>query len=262
MSMLDPVKRIEAGRATQSAVQGVPAPEPATPYEASWRDFLFAEVWTRAQLDRRSRLLISIAGASVAETSTHILDGYIRGALTLKELTLSELREAALHIAVYCGWSRGGVVDSAITRVADELGLKRAPFPAIRAEPWDADARFAEGEKNFAEVMTFPGPKAPGPTAYLGAGILNFVFGEMWRRPGLDERARRWLTLVGVSDSSSEIPIKTHIYAAMKSGNASLDEMNEFVLQYAVHAGWPRASVIQSVVFDQARRIAENLSPM
>jgi 4-carboxymuconolactone decarboxylase len=260
MSLLDPVARTETGKATQREITGAAAPEPATPYEASWRDFLFAEVWTRPALDRRSRFLISIAGASIAEAPA--LDGYIRGALTLKELTLSELREAALHIAVYCGWTRGGLVDAAITRVAHELGLKAAPFPAIRAEPWDPDVRFAEGEKNFADVMTFGGPKAPGPTAYLGNGILNFVFGEMWRRPGLDERSRRWLTLVGVSDSSSEIPIKTHIYAAMKSGNANYDEMNEFVLQYAVHAGWPRASVIQSVVFDQARRIKENLPPV
>jgi 4-carboxymuconolactone decarboxylase len=244
VSLLDPVKRTETGKAAQREITGVAAPEPATPYEASWRDFLFAEVWTRPALDRRSRFLISIAGASVAETPSHILDGYVRGALTLKELTLAELREAALHIAVYCGWSRGGVVD------------------AIRAEPWDPDVRFAEGEKNFADVMTFAGPKAPGPTAYLGNGILNFVFGEMWRRPGLDERSRRWLTLVGVSDSSSDIPIKTHIYAAMKSGNASYDEMNEFVLQYAVHAGWPKASVIQAVLFDQARRIKENLPPV
>ena len=35
--------------------------EPTTPYEASWRDFIFAEVWTRPGLDPRSRFLISAA---------------------------------------------------------------------------------------------------------------------------------------------------------------------------------------------------------
>lgn len=262
MSLEDPVKRVATGRATQAEILAAPPQEPTTPYEASWRDFLFAEVWTRPALDRRSRFLIAIAGGSSADTPAHILEGYVKGALSLKALTLAELREAALHYAVYGGWSRAAIMDAAITRAAEALGLPPAPFPAIRAEPWDPNVRFAEGEKNFTDVMTFPGPKAPGPTAYLGNGILNFVFGEMWRRPGLDERSRRWLTLVGVSDSSSEIPIKTHIYAAMKSGNATFDEMNEFVLQYAVHAGWPRASVIQAVVFDQARRIKENLPPV
>jgi len=261
MTLLDPVKRVDTGRATQTEILASPAPEPTTPYEASWRDFLFAEVWTRPALDRRSRFLIAISGASTGDTPAHILEGYVKGALSQKQLTLAELREAALHFAVYGGWSRGAIMDAAVTRAASALGLKAVSFPAIRAEPWDPAVRFAQGEKNFSDVMTFGGPQPPG-TAYLGAGILNFVFGEMWRRPGLDERSRRWITLVGVSDSSSDVPIKTHIYAAMKSGNATFDEMNEFVLQYAIHAGWPRASVIQGVVFAQAQRIKDGQPPI
>jgi 4-carboxymuconolactone decarboxylase len=48
----------------------------------------------------------------------------------------------------------------------------------------------------------------------------------------------------------------------MKSGNATLDEMNEFVLQYAIHAGWPRASVIQGAVLEQAKRIKDGQPPI
>jgi 4-carboxymuconolactone decarboxylase len=260
MSLQDHLKRSETGRAQQGELLAAPAPEPSTPLEASWRDFVFAEVWTRPGLDRRSRFLIAIAGAVSAGAPNDTIDGYVRGALTLKELTLAELREAALHLAVYCGWSRGGALDAAITRVAKALNLPAASFPPIRGEPWDPEARYADGRKNFQDVMIFPGPNPD--TAYTGAGILNFVFAEMWRRPGLDERARRWLTLVGVADSSSDIPIKSHVYAAMKSGNATLDEMKEFVLQYAVHAGWPRASVINSTVLDQAHRMQNNLPPI
>jgi 4-carboxymuconolactone decarboxylase len=261
MSLLDPTERVETGRAKQAEILARPASEPATLYEASWRDFVFAEVWTRPGLDLRSRFLIAAAGASSADASAQVLDGYVKGALSLNALSLAEWREAALHFAVYGGWSRGAIMDAAITRAAQSLGLAAAVVPAIRAESWDPAARMAVGEKNFADVMTFAGPKAPG-TAYTGGGILNFVFGEMWRRPGLDERARRWLTLVGVSDSSSETPIKTHVYAAMKSGNATPDEMNEFVLQYAIHAGWPRASVVQAAVLDQAQRIKDGRPPV
>jgi 4-carboxymuconolactone decarboxylase len=261
MSLQDPRRRADVGRTKQAEVLARPAAEPATLYEASWRDFVFAEVWTRPGLDVRSRFLIAAAGASTADASAQSLEGYVKGALSLKLISFAEWREAALHFAVYGGWSRGAILDASITRAAQSLGLAAAALPAIRAEPWDPAARMAAGEENFAAVMTFPGPKAPG-TAYTGGGILNFVFGEMWRRPGLDERARRWLTLVGVSDSSSEVPIKTHVYAAMKSGNATVDEMNEFVLQYAIHAGWPRASVIQAAVHDQAQRIKDGRPPI
>jgi len=258
MSLLDPVQRTQRGIEQQTALQGARAPTPSTLLEASWRDFIFSEVWTRPGLDRRSRFLISIANASRADTPATILDGYIRGALTLEELSLSELREAALHLAVYAGWSNGCVMDAAITRVANELGLPPAPFEPIRAEPWDPEVRHAEGRANFETVMTFQGPRPN--TAYFDTGILNFVFGEMWMRPGLDQRARRWITLVGVSDSSSDTPIRSHIYGAMKSGDTTPEEMNEFVLQYAIHSGWPRASVIQGVVLEMADRIKKGLS--
>jgi 4-carboxymuconolactone decarboxylase len=81
----------------------------------------------------------------------------------------------------------------------------------------------------------------------------------MWMRPGLDQRARRWLTMVGVANSASTVPIRTHTYAAMASGNASVTEMQEFVLQYAVHAGWPRASVMQGVVTEMGDRVTKGL---
>ena len=103
--------------------------------------------------------------------------------------------------------------------------------------------------------MTFPGP--PPVVAYFDAGILNFVFGEMWNRPGLDERARRFVTLVGVAESTTDIPIRSHFHAAMASGNCTAGELHEFVLQYAIHAGWPKASAVQGVVFEMAQKVAE-----
>jgi 4-carboxymuconolactone decarboxylase len=257
MSLLDPAERTAAGVRTQTEIQGAAASEPATVMDASWRDFVFAEVWTRPGLDRRSRFWIAIAGAASAGGPPEILDGYVRGALTSSEVTLPELREAALHLAVYTGWSKGAFLDQSVSRVARALGLQADPFQPIRAQPWDPEVRKAEGAANFQTVMTFPG--GGGGTAYLEGGILNFVFGEMWMRPGLDQRSRRWITLVGVAESSSTIPINSHIHAAMASGNASPDEMHEFVLQYAIHAGWPKASVIQSVVFAMAKRVAEGL---
>jgi 4-carboxymuconolactone decarboxylase len=45
----------------------------------------------------------------------------------------------------------------------------------------------------------------------------------------------------------------------MASGNCTPDELQEFVLQYGVHAGWPRASQIQGAVIAMSKRIAEGL---
>jgi 4-carboxymuconolactone decarboxylase len=198
-----------------------------------------------------------MASAACANAPAATIQSYVRGALTLGAVTLAELREAALHLAVYAGWSRGQILDEAVTAIATELNLPPAPIPPICPAPWDPQQRLADGAVNFKEVMIFSGP--PAQTAYFEAGILNFVFGEIWMRPGLDQRSRRWITLTGVAESASTIPIRTHAYAAMASFNATPSEMYEFVLQYAIHCGWPRASVMQSTIIEMAKRIEQNL---
>ena len=256
MTALDPAERSERGARLQAELTGAAAPRPTTVFESSWRDFIYAEVWSRPALDLRSRFLIamsSAANANDADATTR----YARGALAGHYLSLPELREAALHTATYSGWTSGAVLDAAITRAAEALSLPPAPFLPLREKPWTAAERHAEGAANFRKHMLFAGP--PATAAYFEGGILNFVFGEMWDRPGLDQRSRRWLTLVGVGNSSSSTPIHSHCWTAMASGNATRDEMDEFVLQYAIHAGWPKASVMQSAVMEQADRVAKNL---
>lgn len=257
MSLLDPRERSQRGHAIQAEVTGA-APAPTTPHQESWRDFVFAEIWNRPGLDRRARYLISLAGAAIAGAHAPTLDGYVRGALAGGELSLLELREAALHISVYGGWSRGGSLDEAITRVADDLGLPPAEAVPIRAAPWDPEIRTQQGRDEFAAVMTFPG--GPSFTPYL-EGINNFVFGELWGRyDGLDQRSRRWLTLVGVCESATEIPILSHCHAAMASGNCTPAEMLEFVLQFGVHAGWPKASGVQSAILAMTKKVEAGLA--
>src|SRR5271156_1322170 len=117
MSLRDPAERTRNGVRQQTELLAAPAPEPGTLLESSWRDYVFAEVWTRPGLDRRSRYFISISSAVCEGGRPDVVDGYVRGALKLGEITLPELREAALHLAVYGGWSRGGGFDTAVTSV-------------------------------------------------------------------------------------------------------------------------------------------------
>ena len=123
-------------------------------------------------------------------------------------------------------------------------------------QAWDPELRTAEGMAEFNAVMTFSG--GPSVTPYLEA-INNFVFGEMWNRRKLDERSRRWLTLVGVAESRAEVPIKSHFHAGMASGNCTQAEMLEFSLQYGLHAGWPRASLVNGIIMQMAQKIEAGL---
>jgi 4-carboxymuconolactone decarboxylase len=256
MALLDPKERSDLGRAVQAEVLGQAAPEPQTLLEESWRDFVFAEVWTQTAMPRRARYLVSLASAVLTGADDDLLDGYVRGALTSGELSVIELREAALHLGPYAGWPRGARLDKAITRADQALGVKGGETDPIRAKPWDPQERDARGAQEFKEVMTFG--SGPPVTPYLQA-IHNFVFGEMWTRRALDEASRRWLTLVGVCDAGIEVPVKSHVHAAMASGNCTPEQMQEFVLAFALFHGWPKGSLVQTAVFDMIRKVEAGL---
>lgn len=255
-TILDPKERAERGSAAQARAIGKAPDAPSTLLQETWRDFVFADVWSRPGLDQRSRYFVALTGAVTTAAEPEVLDGFVRGALSSGEITLAELREAALHLAVYAGWSRGSKLDSAVSRVAAALGLPPAETPPLRAGPWDKEAGRKAGVAAFEKVVL--GPPAPPNTPYFDA-IPLFVFGEMWPREGLDQRARRWITLVCVCDGGAEVPIDAHFYAAMGTGDCTVDELQEFVLQYATQAGWPRGSLIQAVLNRLAKRIADGL---
>lgn len=257
MTLFDPKERTDRGIVTQTELTGRPAPEPKSVYQASWRDYIFSEIWNRPGLERRARFLIAIGSGAMCDCSEQILDDYIRGALKTRELSLAELRECSLHAAVYSGWGRGDKLDKSIDRIEKELGLEPCDFAPLRAEPWDKEQRWKDGQDEFRHVMTFPGPTPEIP--YHEGGILNFVFAEMWPRRILDQRSRRWITLVGVCEAGVDAPIQTHIYAAMASGNCNRQEMLEFVLQYATHAGWPKVSALSHIVNFMADKVENGL---
>ncbi|MFD1959949.1 carboxymuconolactone decarboxylase family protein [Novosphingobium panipatense] len=108
---------------------------------------MFAEVWARPGLPRRARFLVALASAATCGLADTQLDDFVRGALTTEALTLVELREAALHLAVYSGWGNGGRLDRAVTRMSKEKGSRlprsrrSVPRPGIRRNAWPKDTQ-------------------------------------------------------------------------------------------------------------------------
>jgi 4-carboxymuconolactone decarboxylase len=106
-----------------------------------------------------------------------------------------------------------------------------------------AAARTERGRERYQEVMVSPAP--PPMTPYLANGVVDSVFGELWDRPGLSRRDRRWVTLACVAAAAVDEPIRQHVRAALASGDISREEFQEFVLHFAYYAGWPRASALE-----------------
>ncbi|WP_297489073.1 carboxymuconolactone decarboxylase family protein [Acidocella sp.] len=100
------------------------------------------------------------------------------------------------------------------------------------------DARGQKGRDTFHAVLGF---EARAPATPLTQAAQDFIFAEVWSRPGLDRRSRRWITLAAVTAAGAPTAMRTYARAALDSGDITMAELREFVLQFAVFQGFPKA---------------------
>ena len=87
------------------------------------------------------------------------------------------------------------------------------------------------------------------------ASMFPHVFGEIWTRPGLTRKERRWISLTCAATSGMVPAVEAHIRGALTSGDITSDELNECVLQLAQYAGWPTGAILATSV----RKVAHDL---
>jgi 4-carboxymuconolactone decarboxylase len=63
------------------------------------------------------------------------------------------------------------------------------------------------------------------------------------------------MTVAAVGLANTVIPIRSHVYAALKSGDLSLEERRELVVHLAVHSGWPKASFLNQATTESGEQI-------
>jgi 4-carboxymuconolactone decarboxylase len=255
----DPAERRRRGLATYLDVMTVPYDNVETPVTGPGAlDFVFAEVWNRPGLSRRDRRLVTVTCTAAADAEGPIR-AHVYAALNSGDLSYEEMLELALQFAVYCGWPKASFLNMVIQEQWRRVNTERgsAPPSGDPLAPFGPDLsteqRMAGGERCFAWINLVDSP--PRDTPYAAAGILNFVFGEVWQRPDLSVRDRRVVTVAAVALDDTVIPIRSHVYGALKSGDLTLEEMLELALQVAVYSGWPKASFLNQVVAETWTRV-------
>ena len=75
----------------------------------------------------------------------------------------------------------------------------------------------------------------------FGRLVIEFPFGDIYSRPGLDLRAREIATVAALTAMGNAAPqLKVHIQAALNVG-ITRSEVVEVIMQMAVYAGFPAA---------------------
>lgn len=110
----------------------------------------------------------------------------------------------------------------------------------------DESVRAEIGRDVSEAVLGFRLP--PDPATPIGVAAQDFVFGEVWSRPGLDRRSRRWITLACVAAARAPVAMRVYAKAALDSGDISMAELREFALHFAVFQGFPKAIEFETIL--------------
>ena len=75
----------------------------------------------------------------------------------------------------------------------------------------------------------------------FGRYIIEFPFGDIYSRPGLDLKSREIAAVAALTALGTAVPqLKTHIRGALNVG-CTRKEVVEIIMQMAVYAGFPAA---------------------
>jgi 4-carboxymuconolactone decarboxylase len=107
------------------------------------------------------------------------------------------------------------------------------------------DDRFDRGLRALTEIDGHGGQKVIDALADIapdfGRYIIEFPFGDIYSRQGLDLRSREVATIAALTALGNAAPqLKVHIQAGLNVG-LSRNEIVETIMQMAIYAGFPAA---------------------
>jgi 4-carboxymuconolactone decarboxylase len=107
------------------------------------------------------------------------------------------------------------------------------------------ESRLERGRRALAAIDGHAGEQVIASLADIAPDfatyVLEFPFGDIYNRPGLDLRAREIATIAALTAMGNAAPqLKVHIEAGLNVG-LTRDEIIEIIMQMAVYAGFPAA---------------------
>jgi len=115
----------------------------------------------------------------------------------------------------------------------------------VQPQQQPTNDRYARGLAKLREIDGQAGEHVVDSLADIAPDfaryIVEFPFGDIYARPGLDLRSREIATVAALTALGNATPqLKVHLQAALNVG-VTRDEIVEILMQMAVYAGFPAA---------------------
>ena len=201
---------------------------------------IFGSVWARPGLDIRYRMLATLSVLSSLQRLSQ-LQTYVHSALTLG-LSAEEIQEALIHCNLYAGFPSTVNSLEVAHEAFQERGIEppQTEVPEVSLEEMEARGReLRERLMGTQDRGGYTGALADlAPD--LRALTLQFGFGEIFFRPGLDLKSRVVCTTAALTALRADNQLRNFLQAGLNVGFTK-EEMTEVLIQTGGYAGYPAA---------------------
>lgn len=217
-------------------------------------EFAHGEIWNRPALSLRDRelatLAMVIANGNAAESVRFHAEACLRTGWSRDQVV-----EVLVQMATLVGWP---AALGAVTPMLEALRAAEGPDGLAPAGAAVAGLAAASKQRETDEARYRRGVEAMGKISRssgeavvagfrdiapdLGRYIMEFSYGEVFARPGLDLKTRELATVAALTARGAtfdETPLRVHIVGALNTG-ASRTEIVEAILHMIPYAGFTR----------------------
>jgi len=226
------------GEATRQRLFGA-APEPPG-FGTLLTEAVHGAIWNRPGLGMPDRMLCTLAALAVWPR-LRALRRHIGAALDLG-LSAEAIREVLVQAGLYAGFS---AAEETLALLAEVLAGRGVAFPPDPPAEASLDELAERGRTMMQDVhgeRSRQGYAAPdNPVTYaLYEHAIQYGYGEIWFRPGLEPRQRALVAVAAFTALRLPEQARRFGQAALNLG-ASRVEVIEAVVQTAPHSGFPPA---------------------
>ncbi len=241
----------QQGEATRARLFGDAQREPAG-FGTLLTEAALGAIWNRPGLAQQDRMLCALAALAVWPRLRQ-LRRHIGAALDLG-LPTETVREVLVQAALYAGFSAAEETLPLAAEVFAERGVPFPPDPPHDASLDDLTARGRETMQAVHGERSVQGYAAPeNPVTYaLYELAIQYGYGEIWYRPGLDRRQRSLVAVAAFTALRLPEQAKRFGQAALRLG-ATKEAVREAVIQTAPYSGFPPALNVLSALSDVLR---------
>jgi 4-carboxymuconolactone decarboxylase len=226
----------QQGEATRQRLFGAAASEEPKGFGTLLTEAVQGAIWNRPGLAMPDRMLCTLAALAVWPRLRQ-LRRHIGAALDLG-LSTEAVREVLVQAGLYAGFSAAEETLALMAEVLAERGVPFPPDPPAEASLEELASRGRSLMRDVHGEHSRQGYAAPdNPVTYVLYELaIQYGYGEIWFRPGLERRQR------ASSFTAMRLPEQARRFgqAALNLG-ASRTEVIEAIVQTAPHSGFPPA---------------------